>query len=186
MIIWKWIIEHKEDMTWVAATLFATWKFLRLFWRKCWMPLKKKFDNLNYQLNNNGGKSLVDLAQKMDRNIDKLTAVSEGLLMLNDQCIFRCNDDGRCIFANQALCDLYGASREDMMGFGWLNFIKQSEREDAKHNWENAIENDNQVNYKYTVISGDTGEEIKCKYTAVIKRNDKFEIISILGIVTRI
>ena len=186
MGITEWIIANKTNIGWVGGGIVATYKFLLVVYKKMYLPIKKQYDNLTYQMNNDSGKSLIDLAQRMDKNIEKLTAVSEGLLMLNDQAIFRCDIDGRCVFANQALCELYGATREDMLGHGWLNFIKQSEREDAKKNWENSVENDNQVNYQYTVINGHTFTEIKCKYTAVIKRDEAHNIISILGIVSKI
>ena len=30
---------------------------------------------------------------------------------------------GRCIYANPTLCEMFGMSREDMLGFGWLSAV---------------------------------------------------------------
>ena len=98
--------------------------------------------------------------------------------------MFKSDANGYCILANQALCHLYGTTQEQLLGLGWLNFIKEEDRERVKEEWKNIIESGTEITSSYTIINQFTDEEIPVRYRAIINRdNDK--IISALGYVEK-
>lgn len=183
MELLKWINDNREILAWWGALGLVLYKAIFFIRKKWYVPGKAFFEKVNYEINNNGGKSIKDLVEKTNVNLQKLLATQEAMLSISEQAIFKCNEDGDCTFANESLCELYGAAMEDMLGFGWVNFIKESERDAAEKNWKRSIQHDRQITYSYTVVNGDTGKEIPCYYRAAIKRDAENKIISILGVV---
>ena len=183
MGILEWIKNNEEILVWAGGTIVAIYKFTILFYKRVYKPCYELLNKIKYEINNNGGKSIKDLVEKINESITKLSAMNDAMLSISEQCIFKCSSDGRCTFANESLCELYGATQEEMMGFGWINFLLQSERDDNEKNWKRAIENDSSVSSEYTVVHGITGEKIPCYYKAAIKRDSTGKIVSILGIV---
>jgi PAS domain S-box-containing protein len=115
-----------------------------------------------------------------------ISANMYGMMTLDQQCIFKCDPDGALTFANESLCTLYGASMDELEGFGYLNFIRHDLRAARKEDWQAEIKHSKRVTSSFTLIHGITGEEIKVTYTAAIKRDEKDKIISIFGIVTKL
>lgn len=180
-----WILKNKENLAWGAGALIGTWRSFIYIRKRWYLPTIKLAQKVLYELNNNGGKSIKDLVEKTNKTVAKLAATNEAMLTISDECIFKCSPDGRCIFANESLCDLYGASHDEMMGYGWINFLAQDERDANEKNWKRAVENDTNISSEYTVVHGTTREKINCYYKAAIRRDETSAIISIIGIVKR-
>jgi|VirMetMinimDraft_7_1064189.scaffolds.fasta_scaffold17309_5 PAS domain-containing protein len=188
MTVLKWILDNKDSIGWIAGSIFATYKFFILFYKKGWLPFKKWFDNIKYQLNNNGGKSLLDIIQKMDKNITSIKVRQEADFQLNPDCKFECAPDGRWIKVNDALCRLFGATdRQRLMGYSWVNFVKHNEQEQVRQHYDDGVETDNVITDTCTITNGVTNTDVSCSYTAYVKRDSETnEIINIFGIVTKI
>lgn len=116
---------------------------------------------------------------------DILHGKVNALVSISSDAIFICNEDGACVYANETLCELFGASESDMEGYGWSNFIKHDERERAKKEWKSGIENDKNITSGYTIVNGRTGQLIECTYTAIVHRVNG-RIITILGVVKKV
>lgn len=182
MEVLKWINDHREAIAWYCGGAVAVYKaggFLRV---KVWLPLKKKWDNISYQLNNNGGKSLLDLIQKIDKNITQIKAAQDAEFQLNSDCKFECAPDGRWIRVNDSLCKLFEATdRQRLMGYSWINFVKSEQQEAVREHYENGVETDDVLAGDCTLANGQ-----ECSYIAYVKRNSETnEIISIFGIVNK-
>jgi PAS domain S-box-containing protein len=183
--MFKWVIEHTEIIASGGAAFWGTWKGFIYVRRKIYMPCKTFVNKILYELNNNGGKSIKDLVEKTNDTVLRLAASSDAMMAISDQCIFKCDEAGMCTFANDSLCELYGATVEEMMGFGWMNFLLHSEREQSEKNWLRAVKSDNVVSFDYTVVNGRTREKVPCMYKAAIKRDADGEVIGILGVVNK-
>jgi PAS domain S-box-containing protein len=185
MGILEWIKNNKEIIAWGGGAIVAIYKFAALFYKRVWKPASVFIKKVDYEINNNGGKSIKDMMESANEMLIRISAMNDAMLAISDQNIYKCSSDGKCTFANDSLCDLYGATLEEMLGYGWINFIEPSEREATQKNWERAVEYDSSITAEYTIINGTTGEKIPCFYKAAIKRTKEGKIISILGIVKR-
>jgi PAS domain S-box-containing protein len=152
----------------------------------------KKVDTGLEELSFNGGSKMKDVLFKtaftVERIAEDMTAVKNrqtAMLELNDAAMFECDKEGYCTSANSALCSLFEATPNQMAGHGWLQFIKDPDKEAAA--WNSAIRSDNEITREYIVKVGkNRQDEMKCKYIAHIKRNDEGEVINVTGKVTKI
>ena len=135
-----------------------------------------------------GVKNIKDVPEKLkkiEKDRDILEGTISALIRLSDDAIFVCVADGSCIFVNDALCDLFGAQYNDMMGFGWAHFILKEEREAVHQAWDAGIKYNKMVAGEYTMVNGVTLEKIKCEYTAVVHRV-RGKVVTIFGMVKRV
>jgi len=193
--MFTWVLKHKETLALIFTYIGGAWAGFRFIHRKWYKPIKAFFDRLKRvmaELEDNGGGSTKDrvrnfsnLLLKISKDVSLIKAAQDANFQLNPDCIFQCAPDSRCIMVNESICRLFGAERDEMLGFGWTSFIHEDEREDAKKYWKDSVLTDNVINSEYTIVNGYTQEEIPCVYTAYVKRNSDGEIISIFGIVNR-
>jgi PAS domain S-box-containing protein len=62
--------------------------------------------------------------------------VSEETLGL---AVYVCDTEGSCTDANHKLCKLFGRSKTDMLGYGWLGSIEEDDRERVRRNWLRSV-----------------------------------------------
>lgn len=197
MTVWNWVIENKEPLGWGCGAAVGTYRFGLFAYKKGLVPFRAFIAEVRAviaEFKPNGGGSLKDISKsnqsalvKISKDISTMKATQEAEFQLNSDCKFECAPDGRCVKVNDAICRLFGASDTNkMLGFGWVSFIKENQRDHARQVWEDAVETDNAINSSYTIINGMTGEEVQCTYMAYIKRHSETnEIISIFGIVNK-
>lgn len=184
------IIEHWKD---IGVFLTGIWVLIlggiRLY-KKGFIPVRdwlKKMDEAAEQLKYNGGSSTKDMVKQIRdgqgviiEKVDKISNRQTALIELNNMAMFENDADGKCIMVNSALCSLFGATPNQMYGYGWLNFIKDSDHE--RQVFENAIETDNEITRDYTIMyGGKPGNELQATYIAYIKRDEHGNIINITG-----
>ena len=121
--------------------------------------------------------------KKMGNAADLITGIAgrqSNMWELSDIAMFETDAEGYCIRVNQALCNLYGATKEQMIGTGWLQFIIESE--DEKEFWLQAMLHDNEVDREYTVNVGKRKDNPKkCRYNAIINRDPQGQVINVMG-----
>lgn len=193
--MFTWVLNHKETLALIFTYIGGVWVAFRFVHRKWYKPTRAFLDRLKTvmsELENNGGGSMKDIVAqtrdkvgKMSKDVLIIKAAQDANFQLNPDCIFQCAPDGRCIMVNESICRLFGAEREEMLGFGWTGFIHEDERDEARRFWKDSVITDNVINGEYLIVNGYTNEEIPCVYTAYVKRNSDGEIISIFGIVNK-
>lgn len=94
------------------------------------------------------------------------------LLMKNDSVgHFECDKVGRCVWVNQALADLFGCERGDMLGNGWLNYVVEEQRTGVIENWTKSIRYDVPYTWSYDIIHNKTKEVISVHAISVAIRD---------------
>jgi PAS domain S-box-containing protein len=53
--------------------------------------------------------------------------------------IYQSDAQGRCIYANAALCELFGMSEKDVMGVGWLDRVHPEDRAQVEAARKHAV-----------------------------------------------
>lgn len=190
----KWAIDHGKDIGEWIAILTALYAFFLFAKSKVYKPLRKhilrvtnllakveEYLPLLMELKPNGGGSVKDLIQRTNQEVISIKNKQEAVIALNPDCLFQCDKNGHCNEVNESLCKLFGASKEEMLGYGWLDFIVPIQRESVKSNWENALKSNLSVSGEYDVINGFTEEVSRLEYVAHIKRSANNEILNIFG-----
>ena len=189
------ILSHWKDIGMFCGAVWGLFIAVKKMYYKAFLPLKiwvKKVNDAADQLQFNGGTSTKDMVQQIRdgqrvliKKVDILTNKQMAMVELNDMCLFENDPHGKCIKANAALCLLFGASQNQMLGYGWLNFIKDPDHERVL--FESAIESDNEITRPYTILYGmDKHKEIEAKYIAHIKRDADGGVINVMGKVIKL
>lgn len=180
------------DVAKILAILAGIWKIGVWLYKRVVKPIilfveshnnvVSKLDYVVNELKYNGGNStkdqlrkITELSKSIDSKLNNISIRQESNFELSETAMFECDKNGECVRANIALCKLFGATKEQMMGFGWSNFIEQSEP--SKKKFIDALESDNEITDFYTIKNGNK----KAGYTAMIKRDSEGKIKNIMG-----
>lgn len=87
--------------------------------------------------------------------------------------IFICDTAGRCTWSNSYLNELFCLDSKDMMGFGWLQAIRQSDRKRVNEHWLYSIENDIAYDCDYTIVNKRDNLLVDITATAMAVKDDK-------------
>lgn len=148
------------------------------------VPFMKSFSD---EFSTNSGKSIKDRITRIDNSLKKEELrnklLADSLLTIG---AYECNSDGDCVWANKALCDMFGMSFADMMGNGWLSAICEPDRKRVWKDWLENIQLDIPYDSVYNVCNVESGEKYSCRAHAVAHRDIKGNILGYYGTVVRI
>lgn len=137
------------------------------------------------ELKPNGGGSIKDQVKQIATDVKTICVERDATFLLSKEPMFKNDEHGYCILANNALCQLYGVSQEQLLGLGWLNYISEEDKERIKEEWLNVIETGTEIASYYTIINQVTDEEVPVKYRTIINKHNG-RIISAIGNVEKI
>ena len=180
------------DWAKIAAAGAIVWKVGIFIYKKMIKPVIgfiKEHDleikKLNYiadELQYNGGKTTKDVIRKTSNTLESINNSLLNLVSrydfyfdLSEDALFECNSEGECTRANISLCNMFGATKEQMYGFGWTNYIEQTSQSKAR--FINALESDSEITDNYTIKNGNK----KATYTALIHRDTTGEVLNVMG-----
>ncbi len=153
---WNILIEVAKIVGGVIVSIAAIWKVAPRIWGKVvgWFmhDLQEQICNISKEvgfiaseLRTNDGSSLRDLALRTDAAIHRVERMSwnnnevQRARMDNDpQLIFITDAVGDCEWVNRAYMRHSGRVMEELKGSGWINVIKESQREAVKDSWYEA------------------------------------------------
>lgn len=99
---------------------------------------------------------------------------------------YECDEKGACLWANKAVCDMFGLTLAEFVGNGWLASICEEDRAEAWVNWLDAIKLDIPYESTYSVCNAKTGEKFFCQTHAVAHRDTTGHILGFYGTIRRI
>lgn len=131
----------------------------------------------------NGGGSMKDiLRQAYDRIV--LQEMRQNFLRATAPVALYENDsDGRCIWVNDRLCELFGMEHEEMLGNGWLTALESDQRIDEQGFWMECVKRDIPYSREYVIQNKRTGKRTRCKTTACAHRDARGRVLMFQGIV---
>ena len=133
----------------------------------------------------NGGSTLGDRIVDIGNNISIIMVERDATFQLSADAMFKADKNGYCTAANQSLCNLYGATSEQMLGHGWFNFISESDRNRVKEEWQSIIKSGREISTYYYIDNPETGEVFPAHFRAIITRDKMGKVVSIIGVVQR-
>lgn len=153
----------------VAATLIALGSFAV-------RRIGKVHSDIAYlveQWKPDGGGSLYDRFVMVEEGVrevgEKLMVEQSSRYFLwnhRPEALWECDADGRCIWGNKAMAEMFGLETADLRAFGWLQAIRHDHRENALRHWLESIEKNIPYADVYAVVNQRTGEEFNVRSTA--------------------
>lgn len=119
--------------------------------------------------------AIEDLAQQTD-------ATFRAALDLKAGPVYLCAVNGECEFANRAICELWGISRESMLGRGWLAGIAPEDRSRVWSRWQESINSEIPYECSYMVRNARDGKRWSVTTVAVPIRNVDGALIGYYGV----
>jgi PAS domain S-box-containing protein len=191
MFSYGWVFKHIIDLAALVGALLVLkpiWKWIVRTFKKMkqiW-SLGEQLSGLDIKLNaiysqlvTNGGSSLRD---SIDR-IEKRTVFTEEFVKTiykeSDKAMFQTDATGKCTWVNKTLLRLVDMESVDVLGQGWVNIISIDDREDVMNEWNNAIANSRDFDMSYTTVKGD-----KVHHVARALRSNDLKVIGYLGTIT--
>lgn len=162
----------------VFVAIATLYKGIQLTYRKCYQAyrvMERWIDSVN------GADVKIDrIAQIVELNSMRWHALQSRMPV----CIYECDAEGNCTFANPALCELYNLSEAEMMGSGWLSRIGRTsaERTLIWREWQATI-NDHTPYDTIFEVQYEPDVFIKCRSTATAHRNAAGQILMFSGII---
>lgn len=189
--VWKKIIEpqfikREEEKKAKVNEINGIIKNQQIFFEHIEAMTQQLID-ISAELKPNGGGSMKDILVKTHNNVKYILSERDAEFQLSKNAMFRNDGEGYCIAVNKMLTDLFGATEQQMLGLGWVNFIIESDRNRAKTEWENITDSGSEISTTYHIHNPIINEVFPIKYRAIVNRDPHDDhIISILGIVEKL
>ena len=148
-----------STLTIIASALSASAFFLFKMWRNG--------QRVYNQLIPNGGSSLADQINYIKKSIIISNQRQSMLWATINVPYYECDEHGVCTYVNEALANLFGMSRDEMLTLGWVKaIVGQHERVRVVDEFMAAVRNKLPYDVEYRVKNQRTGEEFMAKATA--------------------
>lgn len=146
--------------------------------------LNKKVNNINAQVNPNGGSSMNDDVKKILDNQAVIKETQDAVIYLDSTPTFRCNIQGDCIFVNVAWLKLSGYNDPTQAyGVGWSRSIYRDDRERVLAEFKEAVRTETQLISTHRKINIITNQVIPVTVMTRYIRNSKKDAIEIMGVI---
>ena len=181
-----------EASKWLAAlagcagSLAAIWRFALLPTIRHARRVGKLLVDIEavvIDLQPNSGKSLRDTVDRIETRLMTIERIQQGLFQDGDVGVFTCDSDGRNTYVNRTYCRKLGATREQMMAFGWRSFISPEERESYDEEWQPALMEGREVFLPLKFSNPKSRKTIETEMNIYPITNQESEVVQFLGIV---
>lgn len=140
--------------------------------------------------------STLDNKDKLHNVISNLSDVSKEIHIvssqlssdrkLSNESIFIADNTGKWTDVNPALCRLFGAEKEEILGYGWIRFIIEKDASKAKLEWQEGFKYNELIYSHYDIKHGYSLENISVEYKAAVIKDPDGKIMYVLGKISKI
>lgn len=129
----------------LAAALTAVGVIYKFLVRPVILAVRKissmydKVEGLVAQFETNGGSSMRDSVNRIERTIVTQDSRQRILLGLVPFAIVETDAGGKLIFCNRVYMQWTGRTESEVLGDGWINVVHPNDRERVKHEWIEAV-----------------------------------------------
>jgi PAS domain S-box-containing protein len=104
--------------------------------------INNQISEISKELSTNGGMSIKDSVNRIDKNMHYLEQRQKAILTSSKQiCYFETDSRGNVTTVNRLYQRLTNRTIEELLGYGWLNTIEESDREEVRSEWNRCISN---------------------------------------------
>lgn len=114
-------------------------------------------------------KALHDAIQSSHDTLEVRVKIAERVLKIG---IYICGLDGKCIWTNEHLNEMFGLDSTEMAGLGWLQAIIPEDRKRVHEEWMYSVKEGLEYNCRYTIYNKRSGKYTKVFTSAIAVLND--------------
>jgi PAS domain S-box-containing protein len=140
----------------------------------------KLIEQIAAELKPNGGNSVRDILDRMEKDMISFDTKIKSLIIYNDVAMYETDKEGNYLWVSKEWCNLTGLLPSDASGNGWVVGIHEDDREKVYEEWQSAIEQTRDFNMNYRVGSQSTGfKSVHARATCV--KNSKGKVMGCIG-----
>lgn len=139
-------------------------------------------NKLNEDLKPNGGSSLRDAIDRIDRRVALSEQRSRYFAEHPGEISFETDVDGNTVWVSKGWQEVYGISGADAQGRGWISGVHPEDREAVVREWYNAVNDKRRFEMKYRV-NDDATIYVYCESYPLV--STKGQIVGWLGYVKK-
>lgn len=146
----------------------------------------QQLDKISYELGNNGGKSIKDSIDRIEASLFLLES-EYNIHKDNDSTVgvFKCLPSGSNLYVNRTYARWVGATKSEMLGFGWRNFLAPQLKETYDNEWKEAFSEGREIFFDMHMIST-SGKPVDLDIRAYPIRNKEGKLMYYLGFLKKI
>lgn len=100
---------------------------------------------IKYEFSENGGGNTFGKLARIEANQKLIMATMNAYQNMNQLCDWKSDEEGKCIFASHAMCELVGRAQDEMIYDSWASWTTP----DVFIAWQRSIELQIPYDYKY-------------------------------------
>ena len=164
-VLWKWVIHPTVKHARRVGTLLVD------------------IEGVVQDLQPNSGTSLRDAVMRIEGRLIVMERVQQAVFQDGDVGVFQCDADGRNTYVNRTYCRKIGASKDQMMAFGWRSFISPEERDNYDDEWQPAFMEGREVFLPLKFRNPKTQRTVETEMTIYPITDRQSKVVQFLGIV---
>lgn len=137
----------------------------------------KVLDNLMVNFSPNGGNSIFDKIDRIDKNTSINQANSRQILSMIEAkekpiASFESDAQGKCMWASSEYLKIVGKQLDDIIQDGWKNVIDHDDYNDVMNTWHDALSESRDFDMTCTIKTINGPKKVRC-IAKVLKDNNK-------------
>lgn len=148
--------------------------------------LDSKIDTIIRQVTPNGGSSIIDVVNRVEKAQYWQQERTKALLSEVTYGVWESDGDGECYWINDVFGTMAGAQFWELRGQNWINVVHPNERDRVIHEWLEAVKHRRNYLQHYTMVNLLTGESFPVEARATVVRDKGGESIGWIGTITRL
>jgi PAS domain S-box-containing protein len=173
MVTLEWLSEHYGTISAVGVIILGILARFRSFFHDTVNVVRMCYD-LHRAFGFEAGEKLESICHDLQLSTNTLEIRAEVYEKVADIGIFICSTEGRCLWVNTVLSELYGLDSTEMLGFGWLSAVHPLDRQRVHDEWLYSIKTRISYNCQYTICNNRkrSSKSVMVEAIAVMDDND--------------
>lgn len=135
---------------------------------------------------NGGTVKLRDVVAEISNNIKTIKNERDAMIQMNNEPMFKNDNNGHLIMANSALCEIYGVDEDRLLGYGWYSYIAEEDKANLLAVSKLIKDSTSEMTGLFSVVNQRTKEVIPLRYRSVNVKDDKGDLLCVIGKVERV
>lgn len=136
---------------------------------------------ISHQFKPNGGNSLRDVIDRVERDLSLSKARTKILLGMSNHGVYEADHEGKCVWVNRKWTEIAGLLPEEALGNGWVTAIHPEDRDKVFTEWTNSIKAERDFDLVYRFKNRHTGKITLVHGHSTAFRNDKSKHLTYIG-----
>ena len=136
--------------------------------------LETSVESIRKEVHFNASTSMKDMVHRIEERVGRNTAIWSAAIEQSDEPKWESDEEGSCIKANRALCELMGHSERSILANNWRTCIAPADQERVITAWDRCVHESRDFDqvFRYMREDGTLTDQVRVRATALVARND--------------